>query len=101
MSGNSARRHVLRSRAEHTHNKVSFVELFFDLVFVFAITQRSLTTGLTVEDVKAWPDILQRVTPADVEAAAARLFDKKRAVPGYLSQNDAEQTAAPETETTR
>ena len=61
----------------------------------------ALTTGLTVEDVKAWPDILQRVTPADVEAAAARLFDKKRAVTGYLSQNDAEQTAAPETETTR
>jgi len=43
MSGNSARRHVLRPRAEHTHNKVSFVELFFDLVFVFAITQISHT----------------------------------------------------------
>ena len=43
MSGNSSRRHVLRPRAEHTHNKVSFVELFFDLVFVFAITQISHT----------------------------------------------------------
>jgi low temperature requirement protein LtrA len=43
MSGNSARPHVLRQRAEHTHNKVSFVELFFDLVFVFAITQISHT----------------------------------------------------------
>ena len=61
----------------------------------------ALTTGLTIDDEKAWPDILQQVTPDDVEAAAARLFDKRQAVTGYLSQNDAEQTAAPETETTR
>jgi low temperature requirement protein LtrA len=30
-----------RTRQENTHNKVTFVELFFDLVFVFAITQLS------------------------------------------------------------
>ncbi|MGH6899913.1 MAG: low temperature requirement protein A [Geminicoccaceae bacterium] len=32
---------LLRTRREHEHAKVSFVELFFDLVFVFAITQLS------------------------------------------------------------
>lgn len=31
----------LRARSPHEHNKVSFTELFFDLVFVFAITQLS------------------------------------------------------------
>lgn len=32
---------MLRLRSEHGHNKVTFVELFFDLIFVFAITQLS------------------------------------------------------------
>lgn len=34
---------LLRERVEHQHARVSFVELFFDLVFVFAITQISHT----------------------------------------------------------
>ena len=32
---------LLRSHGGHEHGKVSFVELFFDLVFVFAVTQLS------------------------------------------------------------
>ncbi|NDR55615.1 M16 family metallopeptidase [Aliiruegeria sabulilitoris] len=48
----------------------------------------ALTSGLTVEDVQAWPEILQQVTPEDVEAAAARLFDKRKAVTGYLQETD-------------
>jgi low temperature requirement protein LtrA len=32
---------LLRRREKHDHGKVSFVELFFDLVFVFAVTQLS------------------------------------------------------------
>ena len=31
----------LRSRSPHAHSKVTFIELFFDLVFVFAVTQLS------------------------------------------------------------
>jgi low temperature requirement protein LtrA len=34
---------MLRSRDGHEHNKATFVELFFDLVFVFAVTQLSHT----------------------------------------------------------
>jgi low temperature requirement protein LtrA len=34
-------KHLLRSRAGHEHARVTFVELFFDLVFVFAVTQLS------------------------------------------------------------
>ena len=36
-----ARTCLLRDRKPHEHSKVTFVELFFDLVFVFAITQLS------------------------------------------------------------
>ena len=38
-SGSPAR--FLRLRAAHGHARVTYVELFFDLVFVFAITQLS------------------------------------------------------------
>jgi low temperature requirement protein LtrA len=37
----SGDRGLLRARSEHEHGKVTFVELFFDLVFVFAVTQLS------------------------------------------------------------
>jgi len=33
--------HLLRIRKDHEHARVTFVELFFDLVFVFAVTQLS------------------------------------------------------------
>ena len=35
------RRHMLRDRASGGHARVTYVELFFDLVFVFAVTQLS------------------------------------------------------------
>jgi low temperature requirement protein LtrA len=41
MTTTGKRRNLLRIRREHEHAKVGFVELFFDLVFVFAITQLS------------------------------------------------------------
>jgi len=39
-----------------------------------------LAQGLTVEDIQAWPDILQAVTAEDVMAAATRLFDADNSV---------------------
>jgi low temperature requirement protein LtrA len=39
----SANGTLLRTRALHQHHRVTYVELFFDLVFVFAITQISHT----------------------------------------------------------
>jgi low temperature requirement protein LtrA len=38
-AGMSSDRNLLRTRAEHEHSRVTFVELFFDVVFVFAVTQ--------------------------------------------------------------
>jgi low temperature requirement protein LtrA len=43
MAGRHAAPHMLRSRNGHEHSKATFVELFFDLVFVFAVTQLSHT----------------------------------------------------------
>ena len=49
----------------------------------------ALTSGLTVADQIAWPAELQKVTPAAVEAAAAKLFDRRQSVTGWLSKEAA------------
>ncbi|ATG48171.1 peptidase M16 [Celeribacter ethanolicus] len=43
-----------------------------------------LALGLSLADIEAWPDILQAVTPEDVMAAAHEVFDRRRAVTGWL-----------------
>lgn len=50
----------------------------------------ALTAGLTVEDVKSWPEALQAVTPEQVMAAAHEVFDRRRAVTGWLTQDEGE-----------
>ena len=45
---------------------------------------QALAVGLTVQDVQDWPDILQSVTEAEIMAAATEVFDRKRAVTGWL-----------------
>ena len=44
----------------------------------------SLTAGLTVEDVQAWPDILQATTEEDILAAAREVFNRDASVTGWL-----------------
>ncbi|MEM6407865.1 MAG: pitrilysin family protein [Pseudomonadota bacterium] len=46
----------------------------------------ALTSGLTVEDVQAWPDILQAVTEEDIIAAAKMIFDRDKAVTGWFQK---------------
>ncbi|SMH46202.1 pitrilysin family protein [Maritimibacter sp. HL-12] len=46
---------------------------------------RALTSGLTIADVQAWPEVLQAVTPEDVMEAAAKVLDRPSAVTGWLS----------------
>ncbi|MEM8630530.1 MAG: pitrilysin family protein [Pseudomonadota bacterium] len=52
----------------------------------------ALTTGLTVEDVEAWPEILQAVTAEDIMAIAGEVFDRTQAVTGYLMRETSEVT---------
>lgn len=44
-----------------------------------------LTSGLTVEDIEAWPDIVQSITGEEIVAAARRVFDANRSVTGWLT----------------
>ncbi len=48
----------------------------------------ALTTGLTLADVAAWPDDLQAVTPEDVMAVAAKVFDRRQAVTAWLVREE-------------
>ena len=61
---------------------------------VDGIAQRygsAMTTGLTVEDVQAWPDILQAVTVEDIMAAAKKVIVPETSVTGWLVKKE-EQT---------
>jgi zinc protease len=49
----------------------------------------ALAIGLTVQDVQDWPAALQAVTPEDVMAAAHNVLDRKQAVTGWLTQEEA------------
>ncbi len=51
----------------------------------------ALTSGLTVEDVQEWPEILQAVTAEDIMDAADLVFDRKNAVTGYLMGEDVQE----------
>jgi zinc protease len=53
----------------------------------------ALTIGLSVEDIRSWPDRIRAVTAEQVSAAARKWLDKKRSVTGYLIKDT---TAKPE-----
>ena len=48
-----------------------------------------LTTGLSVEDIRSWPDRIRAVTADQIRAAAQKWLDKKRSVTGYLIKDTA------------
>jgi len=49
---------------------------------------RALASGLTVEDVQAWPDILQAVTGEEIIAAARAVLQPETSVTGWLMKDD-------------
>ena len=49
---------------------------------------RALTTGLTIQDVKDWPDILQAVTGEQIIAAAREVLQMEKSVTGWLMRDD-------------
>ncbi|WP_322895005.1 MULTISPECIES: pitrilysin family protein [unclassified Yoonia] len=50
----------------------------------------ALSSGLTVEDVQQWPDILQAVTPEQIKDAAEKVFNRNQAVTGWVVANQEE-----------
>jgi zinc protease len=51
----------------------------------------ALTSGLTIEDVEMWPEILEAVSEDDIMQAAKRVFIPKNAVTGWLMPEEAEE----------
>jgi zinc protease len=49
----------------------------------------ALTTGLTVDSLKTWPDRVQKVTADQVRDVAKTWLDKRRSVTGYLVKDNA------------
>lgn len=52
---------------------------------------RALTSGLTIEDIQAWPAVLQDITPEEVMEAARLVFRLDQSVTGYLDRPRAAQ----------
>ncbi|MBA3326192.1 MAG: insulinase family protein [Rhodobacteraceae bacterium] len=50
----------------------------------------ALTSGLTLQDVADWPDLLDAVTVEDVQAAARAVFRAENSVTGWLMGPDAD-----------
>jgi len=50
----------------------------------------ALSQGLTVEDVQAWPDILQSVTAEDIKAVAEKVLDRRQSVTGWVAPSQEE-----------
>jgi zinc protease len=49
----------------------------------------ALTTGLSIDDIRSWPDRIRAVTAEQVRAAAQKWLDSKRSVTGYLIKDAA------------
>ena len=49
----------------------------------------ALTAGLSIEDIRGWPDRIRAVTAEQVRLAAKQWIDKKRSVTGYLIKDTA------------
>jgi len=49
----------------------------------------ALTSGLTLDDIAQWPDIVQSITPDEIIAAGRRVYDKRNAVTGWLRAPEA------------
>ena len=55
----------------------------------------ALSSGLTVEDVQAWPDALRAVTAEDVVAAARAVLDPDRSVTLWVTAPEPEAAPTP------
>jgi zinc protease len=52
-----------------------------------------LATGLTIEDMKAWPEVLQAVTAEDIMEVAREVLDERSSVTLYVSAPEAQAAA--------
>ncbi len=50
----------------------------------------ALTSGLTLEDIADWPDVLQSITDDEIMQAARDIFDLNKSVTGWLTKPEVE-----------
>jgi zinc protease len=55
----------------------------------------ALSVGLTLDDIENWDEALFAVTEADIMAAAAKVFDRRNAVTGWLVKPEPAEEAQP------
>jgi zinc protease len=48
----------------------------------------AMTTGLSIDDIRKWPERIRAVTADQVRAAVQKWLDKKRSVTGYLVKDE-------------
>src|SRR5579871_1580204 len=48
----------------------------------------AMTTGLSIDDIRKWPERIRAVTADQVRAAVQKWLDKKRSVTGYLIKDE-------------
>ena len=48
-----------------------------------------MTRGLSIDDIRSWPDRIRAVTAEQVRDAAQKWLDKNRSVTGYLIKDAA------------
>jgi zinc protease len=53
----------------------------------------ALTTGLSIDDIRSWPDRIRAVTAEQVRDAAQKWLDKNRSVTGYLIKDPVKESA--------
>jgi zinc protease len=54
----------------------------------------ALTSGLTIDDIEAWPALLQEITAEEIIEAGRKVFDRRRAVTGWLTAPEPDPAAA-------
>ncbi len=75
---------------ERVRTQIRAAEIYArdDISNLANIYGRGLVTGLTVEDIESWPEILQAVTDEEILTAARTHLDRRRAVTGFARQSE-------------
>jgi zinc protease len=79
-----------RAQLERIKGQIRAAEIFVldDLGARASRVGSAVSSGLTLEDVARWPNLLQEVTAEDVQAAARSLFRIENSVTCWLAPPD-------------
>jgi zinc protease len=73
--------HLERIKFQHKAQQIYSLDSAYSQARRFGV---ALTSGLTIEDVLAWPKIIQDIKSSEILAAAVSLFKKESSVTGWI-----------------